>query len=82
MAEWAWKEIDGKTLAERGVVVGGDPDSCIKAAKLYQDTGIDQLGVQVATEILDHNDAMKTIEMFGKYVIPEFKKAEAKAGAR
>ncbi len=82
LAEWAWKEIDGKTLAERGVVVGGDPESCIKSAKLYQDTGIDQLGLQVATEILDHNAAMKTIEMFGKYVIPEFKKAEAKAGAR
>ena len=82
LAEWAWKEIDGKTLAERGVVVGGNPESCIKAAKLYQDTGIDQLGVQVATEILDHNAAMKTIEMFGKYVIPEFKKAEAKTGSR
>ena len=32
----------------------------------------------VLYEILDHNAAMKTIEMFGKYVIPEFKKAEAK----
>ena len=78
LAEWAWKEIGGATLAERGVVIGGNPESCIKGARLYEATGIDQLGVQVATEILDHNAAMKTIEMFGKYVIPEFKKAEAK----
>ena len=78
LAEWAWKEIGGTTLAERGVVIGGNPESCIKGAKLYEATGIDQLGVQVATEILDHDAAMKTIEMFGKYVIPEFKKAEAK----
>ena len=79
LAEWAWKEIGGATLAERGVVIGGNPESCIKGARLYEATGIDQLGVQVATEILDHNAAMKTIEMFGKYVIPEFKKAEAGA---
>jgi alkanesulfonate monooxygenase SsuD/methylene tetrahydromethanopterin reductase-like flavin-dependent oxidoreductase (luciferase family) len=79
LARRAWEEMDADTLAERGVIVAGDPESCIKAIKLHEATGVDQLQFLMATETVEHKKVMKSIEMFGKYVIPEFKKAEAKA---
>ena len=30
----------------------------------------------MATETIGHEDVMKSIEMFGKHVIPEFKKTK------
>ena len=60
-------------MAERGIIVAGDPDSCIKAAKLHEATGVDQLQFLMATETIGHKDVMKSIEMFGKHVIPSFK---------
>ncbi len=79
LARRAWEEMDADTLAERGVIVAGDPESCIKAIKLHEATGVDQLQFLMATETVEHKKVMKSIEMFGKYVIPEFKKAGAKA---
>ena len=74
-----WDDFDADTLAERGVIVAGDPESCIKAAKLHEETGVDQLQMMVATETIGHEQAMKSIELFGKYVIPEFKKVKEPA---
>jgi alkanesulfonate monooxygenase SsuD/methylene tetrahydromethanopterin reductase-like flavin-dependent oxidoreductase (luciferase family) len=66
--------IDGETLRERGVIVAGDPDACIKAARLHEAAGVDQLQFLMATESTSHEDVMKSIELFGKHVIPAFKK--------
>ena len=74
----AWAELDANTLVDRGVMVAGDPESCIRAIKLHEETGVDQLQFLMATETIPHEKVMKSIEMFGKYVIPEFKKAEAR----
>ena len=74
----AWAELDADTLVDRGVMVAGDPESCIRAIKLHEETGVDQLQFLMATETIPHEKVMKSIEMFGKYVIPEFKKAEAR----
>ncbi|MCE2462431.1 MAG: LLM class flavin-dependent oxidoreductase [Dehalococcoidia bacterium] len=73
-AQQAWRELDADTLVERGVIVAGDPESCIKAVKLHEETGVDQLQFLMATETISHEKVMKSIEMFGKHVIPEFKK--------
>ncbi len=74
----AWAELDADTLVDRGVMVAGDPENCIRAIKLHEETGVDQLQFLMATETIPHEKVMKSIEMFGKYVIPEFKKAEAR----
>ena len=74
IAQQAWRELDADTLVERGVIVAGDPESCIKAVKLHEETGVDQLQFLMATETIPHEKVMKSIEMFGKHVIPEFKK--------
>ena len=73
LAQKVWEQFDAATMAERGVIVAGDPEACIKGAKLHEATGIDELQFLMATETVDHNTTMKSIEMFGKHVIPEFR---------
>ena len=73
LAQKIWEEVDADTLAERGVIVAGDPESCINAVKLHEATGVDQVQFLMATETIDHAKVMKSIELFGKHVIPAFK---------
>ena len=80
LAQRIWEEFDAATMAERGIIVAGDPDSCIEAVKLHEATGVDQLQFLMATETVGHQDVLKSIEMFGKHVIPAFRKAEEPAG--
>ena len=79
LAQRIWEEFDADTMAERGIIVAGDPESCIKAVKVHEATGVDQLQFLLATETIGHQDVMKSIEMFGKHVIPAFKKPEESA---
>ena len=76
-----WNQLDADTLCDRGVVIGGDPDSCIAALKLHEEAGCDQMMIMMQTESIPHEKVMKSLELFGKYVIPEFKKSEVKAAA-
>ena len=73
LAQKIWEQFDSETMAERGVIVAGDPEACIKGARLHEATGVDELQFLMATETVDHAAVMKSIEMFGKYVIPEFR---------
>ena len=66
--------MDPKTLVDRGVIVAGDPQSCIDAIKIHEATGVDQMQFLMATETIDHAQVMKSIELFGKHVIPAFEK--------
>ena len=63
------------------MLVAGDPDSCLKSIAIHQAVGVDELQFLMATETIPHDKVMSSIEMFGKYVIPEVKKQAAKAGA-
>ena len=73
LAQKIWEEFDADTLADRGVIVAGDPDSCIRAAKLHQATGVDQLQFLMATETVPHDKVMESIALFGKHVLPHFR---------
>lgn len=74
LAHKIWEEMDADTLTDRGVIVAGDPESCINAVKIHEVTGVDQIQFLMATETIDHARVMKSIELFGKHVIPAFKK--------
>mgnify|MGYP001193549278 CR=1 FL=1 len=69
-------EVAEPVLSDRGVVIAGDPDSCIEALKKHEAIGIDQMMIMMQTETIPHEKVMKSIELFGKYVIPEFKKTD------
>jgi alkanesulfonate monooxygenase SsuD/methylene tetrahydromethanopterin reductase-like flavin-dependent oxidoreductase (luciferase family) len=74
IAQAVWNQFDANTLADRGVTVSGDPESCLKAIAIHASIGVDQLQFLMATETIPHEKVMSSIELFGKYVIPELKK--------
>ena len=75
-ARSALAQLDAETLCERGVIVAGNPESCVKAIKQYEEIGVDQLIMIMQTETIPHEKAMSSLEMFGKYVLPAFQPAE------
>jgi len=77
-----WNDLDADTLSERAVVIAGNPDTCIEALKKHEATGIDQMLIMMQTESVPHEKVMESIRLFGKYVIPEFKKSEEPAASR
>lgn len=53
-----------------GFIVG-DPEQCIKQVQRFADMGADALVMRI--DGLPHKELIKSIELFGKYVIPTFK---------
>ena len=78
-ARAAVAQLDANTLADRGVIIAGDPESCIKTVKMYEDIGVDQVMLIMQTETIPHDKVMGSIELFGKEVIPAFRKARVAA---
>ena len=80
-ARAAIAQLDANTLADRGVIIAGDPDSCARAVQMYEDIGVDQVIMIMQTETIPHEKVMNSIELFGKEVIPRFRPAPANGGA-
>jgi alkanesulfonate monooxygenase SsuD/methylene tetrahydromethanopterin reductase-like flavin-dependent oxidoreductase (luciferase family) len=74
-ARAAFAQMDADTLCDRGVIIAGDPESCIKAVRMYEEIGVDQVIMIMQTETIPHERVMRSIEMFGKYVLPAFRGA-------
>jgi alkanesulfonate monooxygenase SsuD/methylene tetrahydromethanopterin reductase-like flavin-dependent oxidoreductase (luciferase family) len=74
-ARAAVAQLDANILADRGVIIAGDPESCIKAVKMYEDIGVDQVMMIMQTETIPHEKVMSSIELFGKQVIPACREA-------
>ena len=81
-ARAAIAQLDANTLADRGVIIAGNPESCIKTVQMYEDIGVDQVMMIMQTETIPHERVMESIELFGKEVIPAFSKAATSAAAR
>ncbi len=77
-ARAAIAQLDGKTLSDRGVIIAGNPESCIKTCQMYEDIGVDQVMLIMQTETIPHEKVMRSIEKFGKEVIPAFQGNGAK----
>jgi alkanesulfonate monooxygenase SsuD/methylene tetrahydromethanopterin reductase-like flavin-dependent oxidoreductase (luciferase family) len=54
-------------------VIAGDPDEIIQRAKQYEEAGVDQLLCLLDPHDMPHENILQTIELLGKYVLPEFK---------
>jgi alkanesulfonate monooxygenase SsuD/methylene tetrahydromethanopterin reductase-like flavin-dependent oxidoreductase (luciferase family) len=78
-ARAAFAQMDADTLCDRGVIIAGDPDSCIKGVQLYEDIGVDQVILIMQTETIPHERVLQSIELFGKHVLPAFGKGVKKA---
>jgi len=73
-ARAAVAQLDANTLADRGVIIAGNPESCIKTIKMYEDIGVDQCMLIMQTETIPHDRVMESIELMGQEVIPAFEK--------
>lgn len=73
-ARAAFAQMDPETLRDRGIIIAGDPDNCIKGVQLYEDAGVDQVILIMQTETVPHEKVLQSIEMFGKHVLPAFGK--------
>ena len=72
-ARAAIAQLDANTLADRGVIIAGDPDSCARAVQMYEEIGVDQVMMIMQTETIPHEKVMSSIELFGTEVIPRFR---------
>jgi len=57
-----------------GQRIVGDPDECAKAVQKYVDVGCDQIIFGILASTMSQADALKTVELFGKEVLPRFDK--------
>ncbi len=80
-ARAAFAQLDGETLSERGVIIAGNPESCIKTCQMYEDIGVNQVMLIMQTETIPHDKVMASIEKFGKEVIPSVKEYAANVSA-
>jgi alkanesulfonate monooxygenase SsuD/methylene tetrahydromethanopterin reductase-like flavin-dependent oxidoreductase (luciferase family) len=62
-------------LLERGDYCIGDPDDCIRFLQQYEAVGVDEMIPLFQIGPITNQEVMKTLELFGKYVIPHFSKA-------
>ncbi len=77
-AAWAvFAQLDSATLSDRGVIIAGNPASCIKTCQMYEDIGVDQVMLIMQAEPISHDKVMGSIEKFGKEVIPASQNAKA-----
>ena len=66
-------ELPPDLLCDRGVIVAGDPDSCIEGVKRHQEIGVDQTLLIMQCDQIPHKKVMRSIELFGREVIPAFR---------
>ncbi len=70
-------QMNFEYLRDSGSAIVGDPDQVIQACKRYEATGCDLLLCLVNPLNIPHDKVMQTIELMGKYVIPEFQRGGA-----
>ena len=71
IASALWNQIDADTLVDRGVLVAGNPETCLRSIAIHEAAGVDELQFLMATETVGHEQVMSSIEMFGTHVIPK-----------
>jgi alkanesulfonate monooxygenase SsuD/methylene tetrahydromethanopterin reductase-like flavin-dependent oxidoreductase (luciferase family) len=73
---------------EAGAVMVGDPEDCLKVAKMYESAGVDLLLMLVQVGAIPHDKVLQTIDLIGKHVMPKLNpqvtvmEAESAAAAR
>jgi alkanesulfonate monooxygenase SsuD/methylene tetrahydromethanopterin reductase-like flavin-dependent oxidoreductase (luciferase family) len=61
-------------IRDSGAAVVGDPDRCIEIARRYEACGCDLLLCLVNPYKMTHEQVMRSIELMGRHVIPEFER--------
>ncbi len=59
-------------MADQAMLVSGDPESCIRAIKRYEETGADELIICMQMGNIPHEKIMRSIELLATEVFPKF----------
>jgi alkanesulfonate monooxygenase SsuD/methylene tetrahydromethanopterin reductase-like flavin-dependent oxidoreductase (luciferase family) len=70
-------EFDITEFDREDMVIVGTPDECLEKFLKYEAAGVDQVLCYINFGYLPNEAVLKSIELLGKYVIPELKKAGA-----
>ena len=81
MERQARGEFDVGEYDRQNMVVVGDPDTILRKLESYEEIDVDNLICLMQFGGIKHPDIVKSIELMGKYVIPELKKREKKPAA-
>lgn len=73
MKDLDMSHLDFDTLDAMRAVIVGDPDTCIERVRHYREAGCDQLLCLMNPYNIPPDKVMRSIELFGKHVIPEFR---------
>ena len=68
-----WEQLEPSILAERGIIIAGDPESCATGIRAHEESGADQVLMVMQTDMIPHEKVMTSIDLFGREVIPMFK---------
>lgn len=69
-------------MVESGTFVVGTPDDCVRAVEKYERVGVDQMLLLVQAGRIPHETTMESIRLFGKHIIPEFRRRAADTAGR
>jgi alkanesulfonate monooxygenase SsuD/methylene tetrahydromethanopterin reductase-like flavin-dependent oxidoreductase (luciferase family) len=61
-----------RAQVESGLLCAGDPEDCARGVQRYVDIGCDQLIFGLLASTLSREQAVQTLETFGRHVIPRF----------
>lgn len=70
------EKVDYNELTDNGTFCMGDPDACIRIVEQYAATEPDQIVFIMQAGRLPHDKIMESIRLFGKHVLPEFKRRD------
>ena len=73
------QSIKPEEMLDNGTFCGGNPDSVIRTVEKYEAAGMDQFLPLFQAGRIPHENIMKNIRLFGKYVVPHFQEKEKKA---
>lgn len=63
-------------LMREDYVIVGSPQTCLDQLQRYHDAGIDHVLCFMQAAFITHEQVMRSIELFGKHIIPHFKKLD------
>ena len=65
-------DLPYEELSRQNMFICGSPETCIRQVEAYQSSGLDQLLCLMNPYKISHKNVMRTIELFGKHIIPAF----------
>lgn len=73
------KQIGPEGFDQADMVIGGNPDEVIEKIERHEQAGLDHVLCQMQVGYISHENIMKSIELFGRHVIPHFRAKESAA---